>query len=361
MDYEQILKEQFHNVTGDENLDSLLNEASDLTEGLASEFSAENIFEAMSQGQSIFDNPGIIETFRDLFLLEIKGALILCVEILIICIIIGILKGLSTSFSSRSVSDISILICSMIISGLCISSFKDTYALAIDSVATMVNTMEILMPVIIGVLIATGSVTSGTVLSPMIIGSVTGIGFIIKTFVLPALFVSTILGLINCLTEKDYVNKLAKLIRNASVAVVGMLLVIMTGVISIQGLLTDTSDGILINTAKYSMSNFIPIVGGFTSDTVELFLRCMSSIKSVLGIFGIIILLLLLTVPLVKILATALIYKFTGALAEPVADSKISGALSDMGSCMVSISAVMFFTSLLFIMFITIVIKIGGN
>lgn len=361
MEYQQILEEQFNNVIDEESMDMLTEQAGEITSGLASQFSAENILNSMLDGKSIFENQILIESLKDLFFLEIKSALILSVEILSICMIIGILKGLSGSFNSKSVSDISMLVCSMIIIGLSINSFKGTYALALDAVTTMVNTMEILMPVLIGILIATGSVTSGTILSPMIIGVVTGISFIVKKFILPALFTATILSLINCLTEKDYVNKLAKLIRNASVAVTGLLLVILTGIISIQGLLTDTSDGLLINTAKYSLSTFIPIVGGFTSDTVELFLRCMSSIKSVVGIFGIIMLILLLLVPLIKIIVIAVIYKLTAALAEPITDSKISGGLNDMGSCLISIGAIMFFTSLLFIMFITTIIKIGGG
>lgn len=360
MDYQEILKEQFNSIADEESLDRLTRDAQNLTEGISSHFSAENILNATLEGKSVFDNDYIVESLRELFFMEVKSALLLSAEILVICVIIGILKGLSSSFNSKSVSDISLLVCTMVIIGISINSFRTTYSLAIDSVTTMANTMEILMPVIIGILVATGAVTSGTILSPMIIGSVTGVVFLLKTVILPALFTATILTLINCLTEKDYVNSLSKLLRNASVAVTGLLLVLLTGVISIQGLITDASDGLLINTAKYSLSNFIPIVGGFTSDTVELFLRCMSSIKSVVGVFGIIMLLLLMLVPLLKVLVVAVIYKITGALAEPIADSKISAGISDMGSCLISICAIMFFTALLFIMFITTIMKMGG-
>lgn len=360
MEYQDIIREQFNNVIDEDSVNMLTEEAQRITGSLASQFSAENIFNATLEGRSIFDSPVLIDSIKELFLLEIKSALILCVEILSICIIIGILKGLSSSFSSKSVSDISMLVCSMVVIGISISNFRITYGLAIDSVSTMTNTMEVLMPVILGILFATGAITSGTILSPMLIGAVTGAAFLVKTFVLPALFSATILSLINCLTEKDYVNKLAKLIRNASVAITGLLLVILTGIITIQGLLTETSDGLLISTAKYSLSNFIPIVGGFTSDTVELFMRCMGSIKSVVGVFGIILLLLLLFVPLIKILIVAVIYKVTAALAEPITDSKIASGLSDMGNCLISIGAIMFFTALLFIMFISTIMRIGG-
>ena len=361
MDYEKILEEQFNNVIDEETIDGIAGQAGDITYGLSQQFSLENIFNATVKGESIFNNPDVIDSLKDLFFYEVKSALVLAVEILSVCIIIGLLKNLSSSFSSKSVSDISMMVCTMVIIGLAINNFRVSYDLAIDTVGTMADTMAVLAPILLGIMVSTGAVTSGTVLSPLIIGSISGIALIVKPFILPALFTATILSLINCITEKDYVNKIAKLLRNASVAVMGLLMVILTGIISIQGLLTDTSDGLLINTAKYSLSSFIPIVGGFTSDTVELFLRCMSSIKSVVGVFGIILILLLILVPLIKIIIIACVYKLTAALCEPVTDSKISDGLSDMGSCLISIGSIMFFNALLFIMFITTIMKIGGG
>ena len=361
MNNEDILREQFNNVIDQDLLDEMYKQGNEITGGISKDFTVENIFNAMIDGKSIFDNPEIIKDIKELFFYEVKSAVILGIEIISICIIIGLIKNLSTSFGSKSVTDISLLVCTMIIIGISIENFKLTYNLAIDTVNTMAYTMGIMAPILLGILIATGGVTSGTILSPMIIGSVSGMAFILKTIVLPALFVATVLGLINCLTEKDYVNKLSKLLRNAAVVLTGLLLVILTGIITIQGLLTDTTDSLLINTAKYSLSTFIPIVGNFTSDTVELFLRCMTSIKSVTGIFGIIFLLLLVIVPIIKIVVIAVIYKITAALTEPVTDNKISSGLNDMGSCLISIASIMFFTALLFIMFITTIMKMGGQ
>lgn len=361
MNNEEILREQFNNVIDSKVLEDLYKEGEVISGGLSNEFTLENLFNAMLEGESIFNNPQFINNLKELFFFEIKEALILGAEILTICIFIGLLNNLSTSFSNKSVSDISLMICTMIIIGIAIESFKVSYNLAVDSVNTMAYTMGIMAPILLGILVATGNITSGTILSPLIIGSVSGMALILKTVVLPAMFIATILSLINCLTEKNYVNKLSKLLRNAAVVVTGLLLVILTGIITIQGLLTDTTDSLLISTAKYSLSTFIPIVGNFTSDTVELFLRCMTSIKSVTGIFGIVFLLILVLVPILKIVTIAIIYKVIAALTEPIADTKISSGLNDMGTCLISIGSIMFFTALLFIMFITTIMKVGGN
>ena len=361
MDYEKILEEQMNNVVDPEQTGRISENAGRITEGLTDGFTLENIMEATLNGESIFNNQQLIDGLKSLLLYEIRAALVLGVEILIICIIIGLLRNLSSSFGKITMSDISLLVCTMIIIGISLNSFRLAYELAIDSVTTMVSTMEILTPVLLGILISTGSIASGTIMSPVVIGAVTGTGIILKRIILPAMFAATVLALVNCLTEKDYVNKLSKLLRNAALAVTGLILAVLSGIISVQGLITDASDGLLINTAKYSLSTFIPIVGGFTADTAELFVRCMSTIKSIVGVFGIVTLVLVILTPLIKLLVIALIYKVTAAAAEPICDSKISDGLNDMGSCIVSLGAVLFFAALLFIIFITVIIGMGGG
>ena len=360
MDYKEILKEQFNNVIDFDKIDQIINQTSEISEGLSDEFGLEKILEATLNGESIFSNQTVIYGIRDLALYEIRTAMVLGVEILIICIVIGLLKNLSASFGNKSMSDISMLVCTMVIIGISMNSFRIVYQLATDSISVMVSTMEILTPILLGIMISTGAVTSGSILSPVIIGSVTGFGIIIKKIIMPALFVATILLLINCLTEKDYVNKLAKLLRSASIIATGLIIALLTGVITLQGLITETSDSLLMSAAKYSLSTFIPIVGGFTSETIELFLRCMGTIKNIVGVFAVITLVLTVLVPLIKILTVALIYKLTAAVTEPVSESKISDGLNEMGSCLISMASIMFFCALLFIMFVSIIVRIGG-
>ena len=359
MDYQQILKEQMKETLDADAFDALTKQVAEYSGGMAEDFTLDSIVESALNGEALFDSQEIIENLKSLFLYEVRSALLLGVQILTVCIAIGLLQSLGSSFGKKSLSSVGQLVCTMVIIGIAVSSFRLIYTLSLDTVSTMVNTMALVMPVLLGILIATGSITSGTILHPM--GAVTGFGVLIKTIILPALFASTMLSLINCLTEKNYVNQLSKLIRNAALIVTGLILAILSGIFSVQGLLTDTSDGLLINAARYSLSTFIPIVGGFTADTVDLFLRCMRSIKGIVGVFGILMLVLLTLVPLLKMLACALIYKLTAAVTEPVTDSKIPAGLSDMGNCLISMTAIVFFTALLFIIFISIIVGIGGG
>ncbi len=357
----EILKEQFNNIIDQEQTTDLSEYASNLTGGISDYFTLDEILQATLNGYSIFDNPEMIASIKDLFLYELRSALFISAEILAVCIIIGLLKHLSGSFESKGISDIAALICMISIVGVTILHFGDVYEMNLDAMKTMTYTMEILLPVLIGILIAMGQVTSGTIMSPLILSVITVFHNIIKNIILPAVFFSAVFTLLNCITEKDYVNQLAKLIRKAALYGTGLIVTIMTGVINIQGLITQTSDGLIINTAKYSIDAFIPIVGGFTADTVELFLKCMGSIKNIVGLFGILLIIALILIPILKTLVIAWIYKVTACIIEPVASKKIAEGISDIGGVLITLSAILFFSSLLFILFITSIMKLGGG
>ena len=64
MEYQQILEEQFNNVVDQESLSSIMEQAGDVTAGIASNFSAENILAAIADGRSIFDDQAIIERYK---------------------------------------------------------------------------------------------------------------------------------------------------------------------------------------------------------------------------------------------------------------------------------------------------------
>ncbi len=361
MDYEEILKKQLDNVVDMDEINSISQYSANLSNGLTDPFSFDKIVDATLSGQSIFDTQEIITNLKELFFFEIKGSIILGIEILTICIIVGLLKNLSTSFGKKNVSDIALLICSVVIIGLCIGNFRNIYDLTRDTVSTLCYTMEILMPILIVVLVSMGAIASGTIMSPLLITCITVFSSVMKNIVLPALFISTILVLINCLTEKNYVNQLSKFLRNGAIFITGLIITVLTGIIMIQGLVTDTSDSLLMDTAKYSLGKFIPIVGSFTSDTIELFVKCMSSIRNMIGLFGVMIVVILIITPIIKILAIAVIYKITALLAEPITDDKVASAINDMGTSLITMGAVLFFSSLMFIIFITTILKLGGG
>ena len=76
---------------------------------------------------------------------------------------------------------------------------------------------------------------------------------------------------------------------------------------------------------------------------------------------GIIVILCLLSGPVLKMLSVALIYKITAVLAEPISSKQISSTLNEMGSAVITMTVILGMGALMFLIFLTIIISIGGG
>ena len=162
-------------------------------------------------------------------------------------------------------------------------------------------------------------------------------------------------------TAFEYVKKLAGFLRKGTIFLTGLAVTVFTGIAAIQGMVTKAADGILINTTKFSLDNFVPIVGGFAADSLDMVISCVGLIKNAIGVAGILLILALLVIPVLKILAVAVIYKITAIAAEPVASKNISDSLNELGTAAITMTVVLAIGALMFLIFIAIIMGMGGG
>lgn len=360
MDYESIIEEQLADLDLDE-LEQIMEDAAAQSEGIFSSLTTDQIVDSLIAGEPLFDTGAILENILDVLLLEVKAGLIMGVEIITVCIIMGLLSNISESFGSKAASTLGNTVCSCLIIILCLKNFTLTYNSCMDTLSVMTNTMQIMLPVLIPFLISIGGFSSGSILNPVIVSAVTGFNTILQSIVLPVIFISSTFILVNSLTEKSYLQQLAVFLRRTAVFITGFIVTVFTGITAIQSIVTKSADGLLVNTARYSISNFVPIVGKFASDSVDMVLSCAALIKNSIGLLGIVIILCLLIMPVIKMLAVAVIYKITAVLAEPISAKQISSTLNEMGSSVITMTVILGLSALMFLIFLTIIISIGGG
>lgn len=359
MEFENIINEQLDSMDLSQ-LEELLDEApTEMT--IADEISVNSIINDLLNGQPIFDSENLMDNIKELFFIEVRSSLILGCEILAVCIIIGILNNFSNSFGSKTVSSLGTMICGFVIITLCIGSFYQTYNSCSSTMDVMSTTMTVLLPIMIPLLISMGGISSGSIMDPVILASVTGFNFIMQHIVLPLIFLSAVFILINSITDKDYVKKLALFMRKGALFITGLTITIFSGITAVQGIMTKSADSLLMKTAKFSIDNFVPIIGGFAADSLDMVINCIGVIKSAVGLIGIVIIVSMLAMPIIKIMAVAVIYKITAIAAEPVANKNISDSLNEIGTSAVTMTVVLAAGALMFLIFITAIMFMGGN
>ncbi len=360
MEYENIINQQLEDLDLDE-LERIMEDAAEQSNGIFSALTTEDIVDSFISGEPLFDSNAVLNSIWDLLLLEVKAGIIMGAEILSVCIIMGLLNSISESFGSKAASTLGNTVCSCIIIIICLSNFTGTYDSCMETLNIMTKTMQILLPVLIPLLISIGGFSSGSILNPVIVSSVTGFNTVLQAVVMPVVFLSGTFILVNSLTEKSYLQQLAVFMRKAAIFITGFIVTIFTGITAIQGIVTKSADGLLVNTARFSISNFVPIVGKFASDSVDMVLSCAALIKNSVGIMGIIIIICLLSGPVIKMIAIGVIYKITAILSEPVSSKQISSTLAEMGSSVITMTVILGLCALMFLIFLTIIIGIGGG
>ena len=148
--------------------------------------------------------------------------------------------------------------------------------------------------------------------------------------------------------------------KSSVVWVLGIILTVFVGVVSLEGTLTSSVDGITAKTAKAAVSSLIPVVGKILGDSVDSVLGCGIILKNAVGFVGVIIIIGICITPIIKLATLSIMYNIASAVIEPLADTKIVKLLDEMGGIFKLLLAILCSVSVLLIIGITLVIKMSN-
>lgn len=280
--------------------------------------------------------------------------------ILVLTVFSMILQTLSSAFEHQQVSHVAYAIVFMVLMILALNSFTVAVDSAKTAIGRMIDFMIALVPLVLTLLVAMGNVGSAAFFHPVIVFMIHTIGTFIYTFVFPLLFFSAILTLVSSISDKYKLNQLADFMRKGSVTLLGGMLAVFLGVLSIQGATTAITDGVALRTAKYITGNFVPVVGRTISEATDTVVGASLIVKNTIGLGGVIILLMICAFPALKILSLAFIYNFSAAIMQPLGNSPIIESLSTIGRALIYIFASLAIVGLIFFLAITVIIASGN-
>jgi len=224
----------------------------------------------------------------------------------------------------------------------------------------MIHFMLALIPLVLTLLASMGNFGSVAMFHPLIVFMIHTVGTLIYTVIFPLLFFSAVLGIVSCLSEKYKLNQLADLFRRVSVGLLGGLLTIFLGIISIQGATAAVTDGVTIRTAKYLTGNFVPVVGRMFSDAADTVVGASLLVKNAVGMAGVLILLFISAFPALKIISLAIIYNFSAAVMQPLGSGPIIECLNIIGKTLLYIFGALATVGLMFFLAVTIIVAAGN-
>lgn len=352
---EEVLESQKQSL----NISEFTKEAEQYTKEAFPDLNIGEVLNSAISGN--IDNEQMVTGIFSLLGTEVKTAITTLGSILVIVILHSILKTISEYTENKSIGQISYYIQYILIVGLVMHNFTDIVQMTRESVQNLVGFNYTLIPLLITLLLTTGSMVSVSIMEPVLLFLITFLGNLISNVIIPIVLTATVLGIVSQLSDKVQIDKIAKFFKSSVGWILGVVLTIFVGVLSLEGTLGSTVDGLTAKTTKAAVSNFIPVVGKVLGDAVDTVLGCANILKNAVGIVGVIIIIGICILPIIKLATLTIFYHLTAALCQPIADGKIVKLLEQMGDTFKILLAIVCSVSVMLIIGITLVVRISNS
>lgn len=307
------------------------------------------------------DNKTLGKNILSVFGKETLSSIKTIASIMIVIIIHSILKSISEGLNNKGIIQVSYYVQYILIVTLIMGNFAEIITMVKDSVSNLVAFSNTLIPILITLMLTTGNIASANLLQPILLFVITFIGNLITNVIIPVVLASTALGIVSKISEHVQLDRLSKFFKSSVVWILGVVLTLFVSLVSIEGSLSSSVDGLTAKTAKAAVSSFVPIVGKILGDAVDTVIGCTSILKNGVGIVGVIVIIGICITPIIKLVLLMVTYYIGSAICEPIADEKIVKLLSQMGDTFRVLLAILCSLSVMLIIGTTLVMKISNS
>ena len=311
--------------------------------------------------QGNVDNNVLIKKVIKLFGTEVRSSVKTLISILVIIVIHSVLKAISDSLENNNISEIIYYVQYILIVTVIMDNFNSIIQTVKETSQNLVAFMNMLVPILITLMVYTGSITTSGILEPFILFMINFVGNMIQSILIPLMLIITVFSIISKISNKIQMDKISSFLKSSVIWFLGIILTVFVGVISLEGTLSSSVDGITAKTTKAAVSTMIPVVGKILGDAVDTVLGCGLVLKNAVGIVGVIVIIGICIVPIIKLGVITIAYNLSASIIQPIADEKIVKLLSEMGGIFKVLLGILCSLSVMLIIGITLVIKISNS
>ncbi|MCH5154798.1 MAG: stage III sporulation protein AE [Clostridiales bacterium] len=243
---------------------------------------------------------------------------------------------------------------------LVVGYFAATLVYAVKFISSLKTQINAVAPVLITLMTAAGASSSASVYAPSIAILSSGMTNVVTYLAFPALLMAMVFDIIGSVFDSIKLNKTADFLRSACKWFLGTAFFLFVTVIGVSGITASVSDGISVRAAKFAVSKYVPIIGGYLSQGFDFVMAGNVLIKNALGSSAV-VLVILFAVPVISKLAVfTLTLKLTAAIAEPLGGDKFCGILTSISTSSAAMNAVVIAMTFLYILFLSMTIVTGN-
>ena len=251
------------------------------------------------------------------------------IAIAIVCSFVGQIAN-----KNKSIANIIYFVCFGAVVIIVFLSCKDLLSMVQGVLGSIKTQMEIIFPILLTLITSLGGLVTVSAFQPAIAFLSVGIMDIFTALIIPLFIFTLVFNVVGNLSNNVRLDKFAGFTNSLFKWIIGIIFTIFIAFITIQGITASSVDGISIKTAKFALKSYIPILGGYLSDGLNLIMASSVLIKNAVGAAGLLLLAATVLLPVLKIVIFMFGLKLVAAVIEPLSDSRMSNFISGVAKCM---------------------------
>ena len=196
------------------NISNFIDEANKYSNDILKDIDIQELLNNAIKGE--LDTNQLLKNIFPLLGTEIKEALKVMGSILIIVLIHSVLKSISDNLNNKSVAQITYYVQYILIATVIMTNFSSIITLTKEAVGNMISFIQLLFPLLMTLMLASGSVVSVNLVQPIILFIINLISNIFQSIIIPIILVGTALAIVSKISDRIQIDKLSKFLKSSS-------------------------------------------------------------------------------------------------------------------------------------------------
>ena len=254
----------------------------------------------------------------------------LILKLLLVIFIAAVLAEFADVFGNGQVGNISFYIVYLALFMMLMENFSKLGSTLTNWLLRLTDFMKVLSPAYFMTVAASTGASTATVFYEGVLLMVWMVQWLLANLFLPVINLSVLLKMVNHLSKEEMLTKMAELLDVAVNWGLKTLLGTVVGLQIVRNMVSPVMDA-MKRSAVGKAAGAIPGIGNAVTAVTELVLTSAVMVRNSFGAVIVILLLMIGAGPIIHYGSLSLIYRFLAAIAQPISDKRVVGALSTMG------------------------------
>ncbi len=273
----------------------------------------------------------------------------------------GWAEGLRHSLRTEQTAAVFGSVCALAVCGSVLIPLADTVAAVGEAMTSASVFMGSFAPVYAAILLSGGNPATALSFQSVVLVAAQLLSFASGGIIVPLMTASLALGVTGSVTPQVQLGGVGKLLGRIGGWLLTLGTVLFTGLLSAQSMVSGAADNLSARALRFSVSSFVPVVGGSLGEMLGTVRGCLQLLRSTLGSFGVVATALIILPSLCRCIGWCVLLAVCHAAADMFQLNALTGVLDTARTAMKNLVGVLCAGGTFLIIAVTVVTTAAGG